>query len=78
MVGGRQLPNVRHTDGIEGRTGAEISDGFNNVQEAQELATVLKIGTLSINLALIRRHPSPPNVTGAKDPQILGCGSRRL
>jgi SecD/SecF fusion protein len=40
-------------DGIDGRTGAQISGGFNDVNEAQELATTLQIGALPINLKLI-------------------------
>ena len=40
-------------DGIDGRTGAQISGGFTNVDEAQELATTLQIGALPINLKLI-------------------------
>jgi SecD/SecF fusion protein len=40
-------------DGIDGRTGAQISGGFNDVDEAQELATTLQIGALPINLKLI-------------------------
>ncbi|HWO84278.1 MAG TPA: protein translocase subunit SecD [Solirubrobacterales bacterium] len=40
-------------DGIDGRTGAQISGGFNSVDEAQELATTLQIGALPINLKLI-------------------------
>jgi len=40
-------------DGIDGRTGAQISGGFNSVGEAQELATTLQIGALPINLKLI-------------------------
>jgi SecD/SecF fusion protein len=40
-------------DGIDGRTGAQISGGFKNEQEAQELATTLQIGALPINLKLI-------------------------
>ncbi|HEX3734062.1 MAG TPA: protein translocase subunit SecD [Solirubrobacterales bacterium] len=40
-------------DGIDGRTGAQISGGFNNESEAQELATTLQIGALPINLKLI-------------------------
>ncbi len=40
-------------DGIDGREGAQISGGFNNEQEAQELATTLQIGALPINLKLI-------------------------
>ncbi|HEX6229935.1 MAG TPA: protein translocase subunit SecD [Solirubrobacterales bacterium] len=40
-------------DGIDGRTGAQISGGFTNIQEAQDLATFLQIGALPINLKLI-------------------------
>ncbi|HJX32602.1 MAG TPA: protein translocase subunit SecD, partial [Solirubrobacterales bacterium] len=39
--------------GIDGRTGAEISGGFNSIQEAQDLATILQIGALPIDLKLI-------------------------
>ncbi len=40
-------------DGIDGRNGAQISGGFKNVQEAQDLATTLQIGALPISLRLI-------------------------
>jgi SecD/SecF fusion protein len=40
-------------DGIDGRQGAQISGGFNDVGEAQELATTLQIGALPITLKLI-------------------------
>jgi SecD/SecF fusion protein len=40
-------------DGIDGREGAQISGGFQNEQEAQDLATTLQIGALPINLKLI-------------------------
>jgi SecD/SecF fusion protein len=40
-------------DGIDGRTGAQISGGFNSIQDAQDLATTLQIGALPINLKLI-------------------------
>ena len=36
-------------DGIDGRTGAQISGGF-KLQEAQDLANVLKTGALPIDL----------------------------
>jgi SecD/SecF fusion protein len=39
-------------DGIDGRTGAQIS-GLDSLQEAQDLAEVLRIGALPIDLALI-------------------------
>jgi SecD/SecF fusion protein len=40
-------------DGIDGRTGAQISGGFTSITEAQDLATTLQIGALPINLKLI-------------------------
>ncbi len=40
-------------DGIDGRTGAQISGGFESVQEGQDLAEFLKIGALPIELKLI-------------------------
>jgi SecD/SecF fusion protein len=39
-------------DGIDGRTGAQIS-GLDSLQEAQDLAEVLRIGALPVDLALI-------------------------
>ncbi len=44
---------VENPDGIDGRTGAEISGGFTSVTEAQDLATILQIGALPIDLQLI-------------------------
>ncbi|HEX6455495.1 MAG TPA: protein translocase subunit SecD [Solirubrobacterales bacterium] len=44
---------AENPDGIDGRTGAQISGGFSSVQDAQELATTLQIGALPINLKLI-------------------------
>jgi SecD/SecF fusion protein len=44
---------AQNPDGIDGRTGAEISGGFTSIQEAQDLATFLQIGALPINLKLI-------------------------
>jgi SecD/SecF fusion protein len=43
---------VDNPNGIDGRTGAQIS-GLDSLQEAQDLAEVLKIGALPIKLALI-------------------------
>jgi SecD/SecF fusion protein len=40
-------------DGIDGRTGAEISGGFNTIDQAQNLASYLQRGALPINLNLI-------------------------
>jgi SecD/SecF fusion protein len=44
---------AENPDGIDGRSGAQISGGFNSIGEAQELAQILQIGALPINLKLI-------------------------
>ncbi len=44
---------AENPDGIDGRTGAQISGGFQSETEAQDLATVLQIGALPIDLKLI-------------------------
>jgi SecD/SecF fusion protein len=44
---------VENPDGIDGRTGAQISGGFSSITEAQDLATFLQIGALPIDLKLI-------------------------
>ncbi len=50
----RPIINFRENpDGIDGRTGAQISGGFQSITEAQDLATFLQIGALPINLKLI-------------------------
>src|SRR5918994_1135517 len=43
---------VENPDGIDGRTGAQISGDF-TLQEAQDLAEVLQIGALPIDLTLV-------------------------
>ena len=44
---------AENPDGIDGRTGAQISGGFQSIQEAQDIATFLQIGALPIDLKLI-------------------------
>jgi SecD/SecF fusion protein len=44
---------AENPDGIDGRTGAQISGGFNSIGEAQDLASFLQRGALPINLNLI-------------------------
>jgi SecD/SecF fusion protein len=44
---------AENPDGIDGRTGAQISGGFKDINEAQDLATTLQIGALPISLKLI-------------------------
>jgi SecD/SecF fusion protein len=57
-------------DGIDGRTGAQISGGFQGPEEAQELATTLQIGALPINLKLI----SETQVSATLGSQALDAG----
>jgi len=44
---------TQNPDGIDGRTGAQISGGFTSIGDAQELASFLQRGALPINLNLI-------------------------
>ncbi len=60
----------QNPDGIDGRTGAQISGGFTSIQEAQDLATFLQIGALPINLKLI----SQTQVSATLGSQALHAG----
>ncbi|HEX6688633.1 MAG TPA: protein translocase subunit SecD [Solirubrobacterales bacterium] len=60
----------QNPDGIDGRTGAQISGGFTSIQEAQDLATFLQIGALPINLKLI----SQTQVSATLGTQALHAG----
>jgi SecD/SecF fusion protein len=60
----------QNPDGIDGRLGAEISGGFNDEQEAQDIATFLQIGALPINLKLI----SQTQVSATLGSQALDAG----
>ncbi len=61
---------AENPDGIDGRTGAQISGGFTSRNEAQELATTLQIGALPINLKLI----SQTQVSATLGTQALHAG----
>src|SRR5260221_2363382 len=61
---------AQNPDGIDGRTGAQISGGFSSIQEAQDLATFLQIGALPINLKLI----SQTQVSATLGSQALHAG----
>jgi SecD/SecF fusion protein len=61
---------AENPDGIDGRTGAQISGGFTGTQDAQDLATVLQIGALPINLKLI----SQTQVSATLGSQALDAG----
>ncbi len=60
----------QNPDGIDGRTGAQISGGFSSPTEAQDLATILQIGALPINLKLI----SQTQVSATLGTQALHAG----
>ncbi len=57
-------------DGIDGRTGAQISGGFNGIEDAQDLASFLQRGALPINLNLI----SQTQVSATLGSQALHAG----
>jgi SecD/SecF fusion protein len=57
-------------DGIDGRTGAQISGGFTSIGEAQELAAFLQRGALPVNLKLI----SQTQVSATLGSQALHAG----
>jgi SecD/SecF fusion protein len=61
---------AQNPDGIDGRTGAQISGGFNSIQEAQDIATFLQIGALPVNLKLI----SQTQVSATLGTQALHAG----
>jgi SecD/SecF fusion protein len=44
---------AQNPGGIDGRTGAQISGGFNSISDAQDLASFLQRGALPVNLNLI-------------------------
>lgn len=47
-------------NGIDGRTGAQISGGFPNIRAAQNFVTILKIGGLPINMTLLSQQMLQP------------------
>jgi SecD/SecF fusion protein len=61
---------AENPDGIDGRTGAQISGGFTSITDAQELATILQIGALPIDLKLI----SQTQVSATLGSQALHAG----
>src|SRR4051794_665778 len=63
---------AENPDGIDGRTGAQISGGFQSVQEAQDIATFLEIGALPVDLKLI----SQTQVSATLGTQALHDGIR--
>ncbi|HEU4905497.1 MAG TPA: protein translocase subunit SecD, partial [Solirubrobacterales bacterium] len=65
---------AENPDGIDGRTGAQISGGFTSITEAQDLATFLQIGALPVNLKLI----SQTQVSATLGEQALEEGLRAM
>jgi SecD/SecF fusion protein len=61
---------AQNPDGIDGRTGAQISGGFTGISEAQDLASFLQRGALPINLTLI----SQTQVSATLGSQALDAG----
>ncbi len=61
---------AENPDGIDGRTGAQISGGFTSNADAQELASFLQRGALPINLNLI----SQTQVSATLGSQALHAG----
>jgi SecD/SecF fusion protein len=49
---------AENPDGIDGRTGAQISGGFSGIRQAKELAAVLRTGILPVQLILLRQSPA--------------------
>lgn len=47
---------ANNPDGIDGRTGAQISGGFRTVRDARNLAAILRTGSLPIDLTLARER----------------------
>jgi SecD/SecF fusion protein len=47
---------VDFPNGIDGRTGAQISGSFPNIRAAQDFATILKIDALPVNMALMSKQ----------------------
>ena len=54
LVSAPSIDYVEYPDGIDGRTGAEISGSF-TIDSAQDLAEFLKIGSLPLRLELVTR-----------------------
>jgi SecD/SecF fusion protein len=61
---------AQNPDGIDGRTGAQISGGFTSIGDAQELASFLQRGALPINLTLI----SQTQISATLGSQALHAG----
>jgi SecD/SecF fusion protein len=61
---------AQNPDGIDGRTGAQISGGFTSNADAQELASFLQRGALPVNLNLI----SQTQVSATLGSQALHAG----
>jgi SecD/SecF fusion protein len=54
LVSAPSVDYLKYPDGIDARTGAEISGGF-TIESAQDLAKILEIGALPLRLELVSR-----------------------
>ena len=54
LVSAPSIDYIAYPDGIDGRTGAEISGSF-TIDSAQDLAAILEIGALPVRLELVSR-----------------------
>ena len=54
LISAPSIDYVEYPDGIDGRTGAEITGSF-TIDSAQELAKILEIGALPVRLELVSR-----------------------
>jgi SecD/SecF fusion protein len=61
-------------DGIDGRTGAQISGGFNSLTDAQDLASFLQRGALPINLNLISQSQVSATLGSEALHQVIKAG----
>ncbi|HEY7950774.1 MAG TPA: hypothetical protein VID51_08075 [Solirubrobacterales bacterium] len=50
---------AENPNGIDGRTGAQISGGFTSFREAKDLAAILRTGSLPVSLKLTRQRTLP-------------------
>ncbi len=60
--------------GIDGRTGAQISGGFDSITEAQDLAEFLRIGALPVELKLISQSTVSATLGAQALDQALTAG----
>ena len=75
LVSAPSIDYVQYPDGIDGRTGAEISGSF-TIDSAQDLAEILKIGALPVRLELVTRSQVSASLGQQALDRGLSQGSR--